>query len=122
MFDFFGFDPRTLTDDELLHKTMELQAKIVYASRFSSSGLLGNLQQILQAIEFERQERFARRVFNDMQSQMPDSIESDPDLATANQDKAQPDRGKIVPQPRPRMQITKTNRPVDPGEPGDTSK
>lgn len=113
MFDYFGFDPKSLSDDELLNKTTELRAKIVYASRFSSSGLLYSLQGVLQSIEFEYQERMARRVFELQQNTLPDVIESDPGLAEKNPDSIKPTPGKTVPTIRPRMQITKTSKPTD---------
>lgn len=120
MFDYFGFDPKTLTDDELLNKTIELRGKLVYASRFSTPGLLATLQGILQSVEFESQERAARRFFEFQQKAFPDVIESDPVLANKNEEAAKPGPGKITPQPRPRMQITKTTRPTDEsGDPED---
>jgi hypothetical protein len=119
MFDYFGFDPRSLTDDDLANKLAELQAKVVYASRFSSPGLLESLHRIMQSLEFEQRERLLRRAQEIYNKSFPDVIETDPDLAE-KKPTTQPGSGKIQPQPRPRMSITKTTRPTDPGTTGES--
>ena len=116
MFDFFGFDPKTLSDDELLNKATDLPAKIVWASRFGSADLIGNLQLYLQSIEVERIERLNRVLWGDRIAMTPDVIETDPDLAAEHKPEPVQDKHKIVPQQRPRPTITKTHRPTDGGE------
>lgn len=113
MFDFFGFDPRTLSDDDLAAKLAELQGKVVYASRFSSPGLLESLQQLLGALQYEQHERLMRRAAEMYDKSLPDVIESDPDLSDK---KSAPSKGpgKITPQNRPRVSIARTSKPTDP--------
>lgn len=111
MFDYFGFDPSKMSDAELLQKVTALQAKLVYASRFSSPDMVANLQVILQNIEFERTERLNRRLFAEQQKMFPDVIESEPDLAREVPSKAEPEK-KIKTRPDNASRIVKTARPV----------
>lgn len=81
MFFLPGFDPTSMTDDELLNKQAELNKRYVYASRFSSSGeMAGQFMAMIGAVEHERRERVLRVAFEMRQSMFPDIIESDPDL------------------------------------------
>lgn len=111
MFDYFGFDPSKMSDQELLTKVTDLQAKLVYAARFSSPDMIGNLQLLLRNIEFERTERLNRRLWAEQQKQFPDVIESEPDLARDGPSKSEPEK-KIKTRPDNAVRIVKTQRPV----------
>lgn len=81
MFSVPGFDPTSMTDDELLNKQSELNRRYVYASRFStSSEMAAQFMSMIAAIEHERRERVLRISFDMRQGMFPDIIESDPDL------------------------------------------
>jgi hypothetical protein len=112
-----GFDPSGMSDEELLAKTTELHARLVWASRFGGSDLVAGLQHYLGAIEFERQERSLKMIQKQRDAVMPSVIETDPDLAAIGREAEQPDnKGKIMPQHKPRVTITRTprtNRPVE---------
>lgn len=106
---FFFFDPKTLSDDELLVKQQELRDKIVWANRFGSMALLSNLQKILTMIEDERQERFTLSAIRLHQSQFPDII--DTDVSRREADNKMPERtrpGETANRPA----IVKTKRPT----------
>jgi hypothetical protein len=112
MFEFSGFDPSTMSDDDLLQKTTDLHAKIVWAGRFGSADMIGGLQRLLQAVEGERSQRIMNRFVQDRENALRDVIETDPDLAAADDSQPSPDRGKIVPQKRPRATIQISSRPT----------
>ncbi|RYF06924.1 MAG: hypothetical protein EOO77_26320 [Oxalobacteraceae bacterium] len=113
MFEFSGFDPATMSDDELLQKTTDLHAKLVFAGRFGSADMIGSLQRLLQVIENERAQRVMRLFARDRDNAISDVIESDPDLAAAERDQESPERGgKIVPQKKPRPLISISQRPT----------
>lgn len=81
MFSVPGFDPTSMTDDELLNKQSELNRRFVYASRFSASTeMAAQFMSMIAAIEAERRERVLRIAFDMRQSMFPDIIESEPDL------------------------------------------
>lgn len=81
MFSVPGFDPTSMTDDELLNKQSELNRRFVYASRFSASTEMAHqFMSMIGAIEHERRERVLRIAFDMRQGMFPDIIESDPDL------------------------------------------
>ena len=112
MFEAFGFDPSSMSDDELLAKTTDLHAKLVYASRFSSVSMIDNLQRLIQVVERERNERVLRTIAREREQFSPDVIESDPDLAMAGRVEKPVERQKIIPQKRPHsIQISKKPTP-----------
>lgn len=81
MFSIPGFDPTTMTDDELLNKQSELNRRYAYASRFSvSSEMAAQFMAMIGAIEHERRERVLKVAFDMRQSMFPEVIESEPDL------------------------------------------
>ena len=81
MFSVPGFDPTSMTDDELLNKQSELNRRYVYASRFSASTeMAAQFMAMIAAIENERRERVQRIAFDMRQGMFPDIIESEPDL------------------------------------------
>lgn len=106
---FFFFDPKTLSDDDLLVKQQELRDKIVWANRFGSPDLLGNLQKILSMIEEERLERHTMAAIRLHQSQFPDII--DTDVGRRDTDARIPERSKGA-DPANRPTIVKTKRPT----------
>lgn len=81
MFSVPGFDPTSMSDDELLNKQSELNRRFSYASRFSSSTeMASQFMSMIAAIEHERRERVLKIAFDMRQSMFPDIIETDPDL------------------------------------------
>jgi len=61
MYEFYGFDPKTLSNEELFEKQMALTSKRLMAARFGKVDAANQLQLMIQAIEFERRER----IFNE---------------------------------------------------------
>lgn len=112
MFEFTGFDPAQMSDDELLQKTTELHAKLVWAGRFGSGSMIGGLQQLLQVVENERAQRVYRAFARDHEAAQHDVIETDPDLAAAAKQQPVQEKGKIIPQQRPRQTIQISTRPT----------
>ena len=77
--DLFGFDPKTLSNDELFNKQVDLTRKKVMAARLGRMDAISQLDIMIRAIDVERQER----MFIDRYKQMPSSpvvVESDPSL------------------------------------------
>ena len=112
-FGVFGFDPKAMSDEELMHKQVELQGKLVWAGRFGGSDTITRLQELIYAIEFERQERAFGYMWKQQQAIFPDVIETDPDLAKQHQKEVEDaDRPKVAQQNRPRVVITRTDRPT----------
>ena len=116
MFDFPGFDPLSLSDEELLNRQGELSRRLGYAARFGS-GSVQQLQNMIQVIENERRERVMRTVFEERQKMFPSVIESEPDLAEQKrkateeeQDSKMVQRRKIG---RERLNMTKTATPSE---------
>lgn len=117
MFNYFSFDPASLNDEELLIKQQDLQAKVVWASRFGSGEMIEGLQRIIGVIEAERMERYARSVWVDQQAMFPAMIETDPDLKQpGDAEPGKPDK-KITPQSRPRLTVTRSARPTSNSNP-----
>ena len=101
MFEFYGFDPKTLTNEQLFEKQLTLTTKKLMAARFGKVDLLNQLQMMLQAIELERRERmFQERIGSYVLASSPVVIETDVDLQekvptpeeTAQQAEARPIR------------------------------
>lgn len=113
MFGLLGFDPTGMSDEELMQKSMDIHARLVWAGRFGGGEMITRLQELLAQIEFERQERVVRFIVTERSNMFPDVIESDPDLANAGKEKEPTTKGKIVPASRPKPMITRSNRPVE---------
>jgi hypothetical protein len=113
MFGLFGFDPTGMSDEELMQKSMDIHARLVWANRFGGAEIITRLQELLAMIEFERQERVVRFIVTERSNMFPDVIESDPDLANAGREQEPVTKGKIVPASRPKPVITRSNRPVE---------
>lgn len=105
-----GFDPKTMSDDDLLSRTNELLRKMNWAQRFAGSGQgLQQMTMMLGLIEAERRERLFMDQWHLAEAYISEPIETDPDL----RDAARAAREKAKPQPvlRPRPRIS-ARRPV----------
>ena len=70
------FDAHSLTDQELIDKTMEIQKRLAYAGRFSSdSRLIEQLQMMADACAFEARERSNIRMYEMLNKSQPDEKE-----------------------------------------------
>lgn len=103
-----------MSDEELLHKQQNLMMRLAYASRFSGSDIISRLDELLRAVEFERNERVLKQMIIDRSNMFPDIIESEPDLRVSDEKAKEASEKKITPQPRPRIAVTRTTRPVTP--------
>jgi hypothetical protein len=79
-----GFDPSSMSDDELLSRHAELGRRLAWASRFSGSDMSYQINNMMIAIEMERRDRLLRFMFDQRQKMFPETIETEPDLAAAN--------------------------------------
>jgi hypothetical protein len=80
--DMFGFDAKTLSNDDLFTKQVDLTRKKVMAARLGRMDAISQLDIMIRAIDAERQER----MFLDRYKKMPSSpvvVESDPSLREA---------------------------------------
>lgn len=77
----FGFDPKSLTDEELLERWHTLSRRIVWANRFGSMETVNQLLMIQNVIALEQRERIIEPRLR-ARAAMPDVlVETDPDLA-----------------------------------------
>jgi hypothetical protein len=111
MFGLIGFDTKSMSDEELLKRNMELQDKLVWANRFGSVDLVGQIQTYLFAIESERQQRVIDRILAERNTMMADVIESDPDLRS---DQKREEDAKPTEKPKRTAIIARSDKPVIP--------
>lgn len=79
--DFPGLDVKRMTDDELMNRISEIRGKLLYAFSFSGSQeLAGQLQAILETLEFEQYDRMVKKTWEVQQKKQPKVIETEPDL------------------------------------------
>jgi hypothetical protein len=116
MFTIYGFDPRTLTNNELFEKQVELTRRRFIATRFGKPDMADQLQVIIQAIEFERRER----MFNDiigvnLLNSPAVVVETDPDLKAKDEQIEEESENPKPPQQTPMRPVRKpirSDRPV----------
>lgn len=115
MFDVPGFDPSSMSDDELSKRHGELGRRLTWASRFGSGDMSYQLQNMMIAIEGERRDRLLRYMFQERSKIFPDTIETEPDLAAANKKTVVTDESNDAMAQRRRVgrerAITKTSEP-----------
>ena len=117
MFDVPGFNPSSMSDDELLNRQAELSKRLGWASRFAGSDTTTQLYAMISAIEAERRDRVLRVMFSERQKMFPEIIETEPELAAehrrkeavADQDDRMSARRKVG---RERLALTKTSTPA----------
>lgn len=109
---FPNFDPKSLSDDELFEKQLILIQRQYMALRFGKMDAANQLQQLIQAIEMERNERmFVTRIGNVMLNSGPVVLETDPSLQEIDDEPAVP---KPTTPAHPRRHHIRTARPVTP--------
>jgi hypothetical protein len=117
MFDVPGFDPSSMSDDELMTRQAELSRRLVWASRWSGSGdMTSQFQMMLMAVEGERRDRMLKLMFAERQKMFPEIIETEPDLKVKapvakddDRDKRMINRRKVG---RERLTLVKTAHPT----------
>lgn len=113
MYEFFGFDPKTLTNEELFEKQLALTAKRVMAARFGKADAMTQLQMMIQAIELERRERmFNERIGSVVLASSPIVVETEVDLQERPEE-ITPARGRAN-DLRPIRRAIRTTKPVLP--------
>lgn len=81
MFDFFGFDPSTMSDDQLMQKRAEISRKMNYAARFSNHPeMVDQMALIIESIDMVRRERMMVMMAEARKKISKEIIETDPDL------------------------------------------
>lgn len=99
MFDAIGFDPKTLTNEQLLDRQIDLAKKKIQAARFGKADSVNQLTIMIQMIERERYERiFNERIGSTIRNSSTVVVESDPTL----QQKETPEEDPKHPAPPPR--------------------
>jgi hypothetical protein len=110
MYEFYGFDPKTLTDDELFEKQLALTSKRLMAARFGKVDAANQLQMMITAIELERRERmFNAHIGVMVRASSPVVVETDVDLQPAVEETA---NKKSAPDHRPLRRAVRTSKPV----------
>lgn len=75
------FNAKDLDDDAINKKILELQRRLMYTNAFGANPeMMDQFYSLLEALEFERQERAAIQMNKMFNQQFPDVIESDPDF------------------------------------------
>jgi hypothetical protein len=77
---FPGFEPKNMSDDEIMRKTSDLQGKMVFAYGNASYGMVEQMQMMLEALRFEQQERLSIKLHEMRERMFKDVIETEPDL------------------------------------------
>lgn len=75
-----GFEPKKMNDEEIMKKISDLQRKLVFAYNMANYVLVEQMNQFLDALYFEQQERIAIRVHEMRERMIPSVIETEPDL------------------------------------------
>lgn len=111
MYDILGFDPKTLSNEELFSKQVELARRKTQAARLGRADIISQLDVLLSSLEFERHERVLLDRHS-LSSTSPIMIETDPAMREeqiAQEEIAAP---KINPSNRPIRRPVRTARPV----------
>jgi hypothetical protein len=110
MFGLFGFNAKSLTDDELLDRVSELGRRVVWATRMGQYDMAHQLHGLKLMCEQEQRERLIAPRFQHMLQTTPVVVETDPDLAKSarmeREAKAERDAPKKGPRAKP-FAITK---------------
>lgn len=101
-----GFDPSSMSDEELFEKQAELGRRLSWAARFSSNGeAVDQLMRMAQAIDATRRERAYLASYAFQESLLPGVTETDPDLRAAQKGAAQTEtagnKPTAIARPRP---------------------
>jgi len=76
-----GFDPKSLTNDQLFEKQVELEKKKVMSNRFGKAEMMAQLQMMIDAIDTERKERMFQDIFGKAMIETQGLVvETDPDI------------------------------------------
>ena len=102
------FDPTKLSDEELEKKEEQLHMKLAWAANYGGSALITGLRTILDAIEAEKYERYNQLIAK-VQRELPQVIESDPDLAAQHKRKEEVKKEEI--DAKKKILVTKINIP-----------
>ncbi len=109
MYDIFGFNPKSFSEDELADRLTELNKRITWASRV---GYYDAAQQFLQQkllLEQEQRERLMAPRWAAIQPGV--IVESDPELAAQHRQRLEAEEAiKSPPKPKPRQKFTREQR------------
>jgi len=113
-----GFDPKAMSDDELIARSDELMKKMNFAYRMGGQGA-DQMNSMLKSIEQERRERLFMERYNMFSSYIAETIETDPDLRDAARAARETAKPTNVKKPRPSINVrrvvpTPTSHPVAP--------
>ncbi len=124
-----GFDPWSMSDEELFEKQAELGRRLSWAARFTSNGeAVDQLMRMSQMVDAVRRERAFIASYNFQESLYPSVTESDPDLRAAQKgspsDATAPGGKQATPaRPRPfALKARATDIPVATARPVETDR
>lgn len=111
MSEFFGFDPKKYSDEELLERAGEINRRVSWAYRMGNQAIVQQLQGQRALIEMEQRERlFRNSVGTRMVNLPPVVIETDPDLAAAHKAERDAEMARTNPQPKSHRKPMDTRR------------
>lgn len=117
MFDNIGFDPKTLSDNDLFTKQLELSKRKSQAHRLGRMETVMQIDALIYAIEAERRERMFVERWNKVIPETSVLIETDPDLQET-QEKAEEEQAQKAQPPRTVRRPVRTSNPVLPSNDG----
>jgi hypothetical protein len=116
MFGFHGFDPKTLSDNELFEKELALTTKKLIAARWGKVDSVNQLQMMILAIEQERRERlFVERIGSVITASSSVVVETEMDLQEATPTVEEIKKAN-KPDLRPVRRAVRTAKPVTPSK------
>jgi hypothetical protein len=75
-----GFEPKKMSDEEIVRKVTDLQGKLVFAYGMGSYSIVEQLNAMLEALQHEQMERMLIRLHEMRERMAPAVIETEPDL------------------------------------------
>lgn len=110
-----GFEPKTLTNDQLFEKQLELERKKVMSSRFGKAEMISQVQMMIDAIEEERRERMFQDVFGKtMVATQGLVVETDPDIRKEIEQEREIEETKLAKTQRKIHRPIRTLKPIKP--------
>lgn len=108
-----GFDPKTLTNDQLFEKQLELTRRRLLSARFGKVEVMEQIQTMINAIEEERRERMFVDVFGKaMVATQGLVVETDPDIRETMAKEAEIEAIKTEKSKRPIRRPIRSSKPV----------
>jgi hypothetical protein len=82
-----GLEPKSMSDEELMRKISELNSKMNISFTLGYNGLIDQLQQMMDSLQFEQRERINIKMHEMMERNTKSVVDTDPEFnITINKD------------------------------------